>query len=105
MYVCTYVCVVSGLVALRSEEVLEVMMEDYPSKYLEFQQVVQERHFQDTLHTKIMEARRVAVMVCVCVCLHVCSWGYVCACACGVMCVCLRLWGYVCVCVCSWDTC
>ena len=74
---CVFVC--AGLVALRSEEVMEVMMEDYPSKYVEYREVVQERHFQATLHTKIMEARRVAVMVRVCsvYCLHTCRSLYI----------------------------
>ena len=61
MHACTYVC--AGLVALRSEHVLEVMAEDYPIKYEEYQSVLQEREFQATLRTKMMESKRIALMV------------------------------------------
>ena len=52
-----------GLVGLCSEEVLELMAEDYPQKYQEYIAVVQEREFQATLRKKTMESKRMALMV------------------------------------------
>ena len=49
-----------GLVVLHSEEVLELMAEDYPEKDQEYQAVLQEREFQNTLRNKMMESRRAA---------------------------------------------
>ena len=100
----------SGLVALRSEDVLELMMDDYPAKFAEYQEVMQERDFQATLHKKIMEAKRVAVMVCkcVCVCVCVCVFHFVfalCVCVCVYLLSCM----FVCVtvqydcCVCAYE--
>ena len=69
----------SGLVALRSEEVLELMMVDYPLKFSEYQMVLQEREFQATLRHKMREAKKMAVrenVMCLstflCVSVHVC---------------------------------
>ena len=53
----------SGLVALRSEEVLELMAAEYAGKYGEYQVVLQEREFQATLRRKMMESKRVAFLV------------------------------------------
>ena len=53
----------SGLVGLCSEEVLELMAEDYPQKYQEYIAVVQEREFQATLRKKTMESKRMALLV------------------------------------------
>ena len=53
----------TGLVGLCSEEVLEVMAEDYPQKYQEYIAVVQEREFQATLRKKSMESKRMALLV------------------------------------------
>jgi hypothetical protein len=48
-----YFCALhTGLVDLCSEEVLELMAEDYPQKYQEYIAVVQEREFQATLRKK-----------------------------------------------------
>ena len=49
--------------ALRSEEVLELMADEYPKKYEEYQAVLQEREFQAALQRKMMETRKVAMMV------------------------------------------
>ena len=54
---------VLGLVALPSEEVLEVMGDDYPQKYKEYIAVVQEREFQATLRKRTMESKRMALLV------------------------------------------
>ncbi|CAI8047966.1 PHD finger protein 10 [Geodia barretti] len=51
-----------GLVAVRSEDVLEVMSEDFPDKYQEYMAVVQEREFQNTLQRRILETRKIALM-------------------------------------------
>ena len=53
----------TGLVGLCSEEVLELMAEDYPQKYQEYIAVVQEREFQTTLRRKTMESKRMALLV------------------------------------------
>ena len=37
---------------------LELMAEDYPHKYQEYQAVLQEREFQATLRRKAMETKR-----------------------------------------------
>ena len=58
---CTCTCI--GLVALRSEEVLELMAEDYSQKYREYITVVQEREFQATLRRKTLESKRMALLV------------------------------------------
>ena len=52
-----------GLVALRSEEVLELMALEHPHKYQEYQTVLQEREFQATLRRKMLESKRVALLV------------------------------------------
>ena len=52
-----------GLVALRVEEVLELMAEDYPHKYQEYQAVMQERELQAAVRRKVMESKRMALMV------------------------------------------
>jgi hypothetical protein len=51
-----------GLVAVRSEDVLEVMSEDFPEKYQEYMVVAQEREFQNTLQLRILETRKIALM-------------------------------------------
>ncbi len=61
MLLCLYP--LPGLVALRGEEVLELMAEDYPHKYQEYQAVLQEREFQTALRKKAMESKRMALMV------------------------------------------
>ena len=88
----------TGLVALCSEEVLEVMAEDHTQRYSEYVEVIREREFQETLRTKMMEARRMTaasallgMQVCVCVCVSV--WGGV-----ELVCVC----GWVGLCECGW---
>ena len=48
---------------MKMEEVLEVMAEDYPHKYEEYQSVMQEREFQAALRRKAMESKRMAMMV------------------------------------------
>ena len=53
----------AGLVGLCSEEVLELMAEDYQQKYQEYIAVVQEREFQATLRRKMMESKRMAILV------------------------------------------
>ena len=60
---CDDIIIASGLVALRSEEVLELMAEEYPRKYEEYQAILQEREFQATLRRKGMESKRVAMQV------------------------------------------
>ena len=52
-----------GLVALCCEEVLELMAQNYPRKYQEYMEMVQEREFQEALRKKLAETRRVASMV------------------------------------------
>ena len=59
----TIIINVVGLVALPSEEVLELMADDYPQKYKEYIAVIQEREFQATLRRKTMESKRIAVLV------------------------------------------
>ena len=46
--------------ALKSEQVLELMAEDYSSKYLEYMAVVEQRQTQEALRQKILESRRLA---------------------------------------------
>ena len=52
-----------GLVGLCSEEVQELMAEEHPQKYQEYIAVVQEREFQATRRKKIMESKRIAILV------------------------------------------
>lgn len=47
--------------ALRSDEVLELMVEEYPPKYDEYMDVVQQREFQEALRKKVIETKRVAL--------------------------------------------
>ena len=47
--------------ALRSDEVLELMVEEYPPKYDEYMDVVQQREFQEALRRKVIETKRVAL--------------------------------------------
>ena len=63
-YLCVLTCMhCTGLIGLCSEEVLELMAEDYPQKYQEYIAVVQEREFQATLRRKMMESKRMALLV------------------------------------------
>ena len=48
---------------MKSDEVLELVADEYPKKYEEYMNVVQEREFQAALRRKMMEARRASVMV------------------------------------------
>ena len=52
----------SGLVAVCSDEVLELMAGEFPRKYEEYMDVVQEREFQAALKRKILDTKRVAQM-------------------------------------------
>ncbi|KAL5474775.1 hypothetical protein EMCRGX_G026784 [Ephydatia muelleri] len=49
-----------GLVALCSDQVLELMAADYPRKYQEYMDVLEEREFQTALKKKILETRSMA---------------------------------------------
>ena len=42
---------------MKSDEVLELVADEYPKKYEEYMNVVQEREFQAALRRKMMEAR------------------------------------------------
>ena len=64
-----------GLVALRSEEVMEMMADDYAQKYRDYIAVVQEREFQAALKRKTQELKRMAMMVRGC-CQIVCAFKF-----------------------------
>ena len=49
-----------GLVALCSEQVLEIMAADYPRKYQEYMDILEEREFQTALKKKMLETRSIA---------------------------------------------
>eukprot|EP00731_Ephydatia_muelleri_P022121 Em0014g712a len=54
-----------GLVALCSDQVLELMAADYPRKYQEYMDVLEEREFQTALKKKILETRSMGCLACV----------------------------------------
>ena len=62
MYLTVTLLSSQGLVALRSDEVMELMAEEYPQKYQEYMDVVEERQFKETLRNKIIETKKVASM-------------------------------------------
>lgn len=43
---CRSLCVCSGLTALRSDEVIDLMIKEYPTKHAEYSVILQERERQ-----------------------------------------------------------